>query len=305
MTVVEIVCVVIAAISLVTAMGVSLYSRIKTRRIMKSLNAMLNAAIDGSFEERVFDESLLSATEAKLAEYLSASAVSSRNLAAERAKIKELISDISHQTKTPSAGILLSAQLLDEQELSEDGEACVRTLGRQAEKLSFLIQSLVKLSRLETGILAIRAGENPLAPMLEEVFAQYKPRAEGKNIALTLEPTDATALFDTKWTAEAIGNLVDNAIKYTPECGEIRIRAIAFDLFCRVEVIDSGIGIPEDEHPKVFTRFYRSPSVSDAEGVGIGLYLAREILSQQGGYIKLSSEPGKGSTFAAYLPRSR
>jgi signal transduction histidine kinase len=266
---------------------------------------MLDAAIDGSFEERVFDESLLSATEAKLAEYLSASAVSSRNLTAERDKIKELISDISHQTKTPIANILLSAQLLEEQELSEDGETCVRTLGRQAEKLSFLIQSLVKLSLLETGILAVRAGENPVAPMLDEVFAQYKPNAEAKNLLLILDPTDATALFDVKWTAEAIGNLVDNAVKYTPPGGEVRVRVTSFDLFCRVEVADTGIGIPEEEHAKVFARFYRSPSVSDAEGVGIGLYLAREILSQQGGYLKLSSEHGKGSAFAAYLPRSR
>ncbi len=112
-------------------------------------------------------------------------------------------------------------------------------------------------------------------------------------------PTEETACFDPKWTAEALCNLVDNAIKYTEQGGVI-LSVTPYELFLRVDVTDTGIGIPEDRQAQIFSRFYRGNS--DREGVGIGLYLAREILRSEGGYIKVSSEPGKGSVFALFLP---
>ena len=111
------------------------------------------------------------------------------------------------------------------------------------------------------------------------------------------------AVFDSKWTAEAVGNLLDNAIKYTPSGGAVSVHVSEYDMFCRIDVSDNGLGIPEEEQAKVFQRFYRSPSVADAEGVGIGLYLTRQIITGQGGYIKLTSKPDEGSTFSIFLPR--
>ena len=93
-----------------------------------------------------------------------------------------------------------------------------------------------------------------------------------------------------------------NAIKYTP-CGSITIKVSEYELFTRIDVSDTGIGIEEMEQPKIFSRFYRSENVREDEGVGIGLYLAREIISSEGGYIKLTSELRKGSTFSVFLPR--
>ena len=122
-------------------------------------------------------------------------------------------------------------------------------------------------------------------------------------MTLTVLPTAAAADFDGKWTAEALGNLVDNAIKYT-ESGSICVGVQLYELFARVDVTDTGIGIAEAEQPKIFSRFYRSQAVCEEEGVGIGLYLARKIISDQGGYIKLRSEVGIGSTFSVFLPRS-
>ena len=130
------------------------------------------------------------------------------------------------------------------------------------------------------------------------------PGAEAKAITLTVEPTDLTARFDPKWTAEALYNLVDNAVKYTPAGGAVTLRAVGYELFCRVDVTDTGPGIPESEQARIFQRFYRSPSASEAEGVGIGLYLARQIAAGQGGYLKVSSRPGEGSTFSLFLPRA-
>lgn len=285
-----------------SAVVVLLYRR-KTRRTMETLNAMLDEAMAGSFSESHFDESLLSSVEMKLAQYLAHSMVSSQNLAAEKDKIKELISDISHQTKTPIANILLYAQLLEEQNLPPESAGCVKALNGQADKLNFLIQALVKTSRLETGIIALAPAPGQVKPMLEQVVHQAMPKAEQKDISIISELTDITAVFDSKWTAEAVGNILDNAIKYSPRGGSIHIRAASFELFCRITITDTGMGITEEEQPRIFKRFYRSPSVANAEGVGIGLYLARQIISEEGGYIKVHSVPGQGCTFSVYLPR--
>ena len=294
----------IAIAAVILAVAAALWERWRTRRLLKRLNHMLDEAIRGDFAERDFDESLLSAVETRLAHYLSASSLSARNVQEEKDKIKALIADISHQTKTPIANVLLYTQLLAEQDLPPESRACVKALAGQAEKLQSLIAALVKTSRLETGILAFHPAAAPLAPMLESAVAQFAPKAAEKGLVLTLVPTDATAVFDAKWTAEAVCNLLDNAVKYTPAGGSIIVQAIAYEMFCRVNVTDTGPGIPEEEQSKIFQRFYRSTAAHEAEGVGIGLYLARQIAEGQGGYIKVASRPGKGAKFSLYLPRS-
>lgn len=271
-------------------------------KIMRSLDKMIDKAIDGTFTEEHIDESMLSSVEAKLAGYLSASELSAINVAEEKEKIKELISDISHQTKTPIANILLYTELLKEQELNGQARICAEETAAQAEKLSFLIITLVKLSRLETGVFALTPVKSELAPMLEEVYRQYLPKAEEKGLRFTLETTKAQAVFDEKWCSEAIGNIVDNAIKYT-DSGFVTISVKEYEMFCAVIVSDSGNGIAEEEQGRIFTRFYRSPSVARNEGIGVGLYLAREIVNGCGGYIKVSSVKNKGTTFSVFLQR--
>lgn len=296
----------IAAVVLVVALALAaaVWNRLRTRRILKRLKRMLDDAMAGTFFEQTFDESLLSSVEAQFFHYLAANAASARKLQEEKDKIKSLIADISHQAKTPLANILLYTQLLGEQELSPEGRSCTAALEDQTEKLRSLMEALVKTSRLEAGILALHPKEGPLAPMLEEAAAQFAPGAAEKGISLVLLPTDATAVFDRKWTEEALCNLLDNAVKYTPAGGTVTVEAIPYQLFCRVDVRDSGPGIPEAERAKVFQRFYRSPAAYEAEGVGIGLYLARQIAEGQGGYIKVSSRVGGGSCFSLYLPRN-
>ncbi|MEG1062068.1 MAG: HAMP domain-containing sensor histidine kinase, partial [Oscillospiraceae bacterium] len=142
-----------------------------------------------------------------------------------------------------------------------------------------------------------------LQPLLDELLAQSGAKAAQKSIALHGTSTTESACFDAKWTGEALQNIVDNAIKYTPSGGEISMSVTAYSLFCRIDVADTGIGISEDETAKIFTRFYRSPTVQCEEGVGIGLYLAREIISGEGGYIKVASKRGSGSVFSVFLPR--
>ena len=133
-------------------------------------------------------------------------------------------------------------------------------------------------------------------------FVQLREKAEAKNLKLEIKDTDARALIDKKWTQEAIVNIVDNAIKYTDH-GSITISTKDYEMFVCVDISDTGIGIPEEESAKVFQRFYRGSNVKFKEGVGIGLHLAREIISGGGGYIKLSSKFGEGTTFSVFLPK--
>ena len=290
----------IVVVSIFLAGGIVFWYRRRTRRILENISRMLDMAMRGNFTEDSFDESMLSALESKLAHYLAASTVSARNVQAEKDKLKALIGDISHQTKTPIANILLYTQLLSEQ---PGNTACLDALEGQTKKLQSLIEALVKTSRLESGVIALHPVPGKLLPMLESAVSQLAPKAAAKGIPIALEATDADAVFDPKWTEEAIYNLLDNAVKYTSAGGAVRVTATAYQMFSAIHVSDTGLGIPEEEQPRVFQRFYRGAEHAEEEGVGIGLYLVRQIAEGQGGYVKVSSQMGVGSTFSLFLPR--
>ena len=127
----------------------------------------------------------------------------------------------------------------------------------QAEKLQTLIEALVKTSRLEAGVISLHPVLGQIQPMLQSAVSQLLPKAEAKDIKLVVEPGDVDAVFDPKWTEEAMFNLLDNAVKYTPAGGQITVSTVAYPLFARINVRDTGPGIPEDEQAKVFQRFYR------------------------------------------------
>lgn len=288
---------------LAAAVGAILLTRWRQARLIRRLDAMLTAAMDGTFTETSFDESRLSSLESRLARYLAASSLSARNLQTQKDQISALISDISHQTRTPVANLQLYAQLLAEQPLTGQGQRCVEAIQAQSDKLQTLIEALVKSSRLETGLLALHPRPGPLAPMVERAAAQYAPRARAKEIHLRVGQTAGDACFDPKWTEEALCNLLDNAVKYTPAGGEVAVEVHPYELFTAVTVRDTGPGIPESEQAGIFRRFYRAPGAWQAEGLGIGLYLTRQIAVGQGGYVRVKSAPGAGSTFGLYLPR--
>ncbi|WP_373163728.1 sensor histidine kinase [Agathobaculum sp. Marseille-P7918] len=294
---------VVALCAVLAAAAVIGYDRYRVRRTMDTLDHMLDEAIDGAFTATHFDESRLSAVEAKMQRYLEASGTTKAQLAEQKAHIQELIADVSHQTKTPIANILLYAELLDDKPLPEDCRDCVQALSAQAEKLRFLIASLVKAGRLETGVIAVHPKQDSVAALVQDALREVAPKAAAKGITLSGMPADETACFDRKWTLEALGNLLDNAVKYTPAGGSVTVSVVPYELFCRIDVTDTGIGLTEEESSRVFARFYRAPTAQNAPGVGLGLYLAREIAAANGGYIKVSSHSGAGSTFSLFLPR--
>ena len=279
---------------------------IKTRRIMDALNRMLDEAIRGEFEAANYNETELSKIEAKLSRFLSESKLKKGQIENEQEKIHSLISDISHQTKTPIANVLLYAQLLDEQDGMPGGaKALTAQITAGTEKLNFLIQSLIKTSRLESGIIKVSPRKGDVRELIAAARGECMPKAHGKGIEMTFEPAaePVFAMFDPKWCSEALYNILDNAIKYTDTGGQVDITVQPYEMFVRINIQDTGYGICEEDWPRVFGRFWRAKNSAAIEGVGIGLYLAREIVSVCGGYIKVSGAVGEGSVFSVFLPK--
>ena len=294
---------IVAGVALLAALVIVVVERWQTVRTIKRLDAMLEAAIAGHFTEETYDESRLSALESRLARYLTASALSARKVQEQKDQISSLISDISHQTKTPVANLQLYAQLLAEQPLTPQEEECAGTILTQAAKLQTLIEALVKTSRLENGILAVHPEISELSYVVDRAVTQYVPKAAEKGIVLTAVSTEGKAVFDPKWTEEALCNLLDNAVKYTPSGGAVTVTVKNYEMFSAICVTDTGPGIPEAEQARIFGRFYRSAGNYQEQGVGIGLYLTRQIAEKQGGYVKVESIPGTGSTFSLFFTR--
>lgn len=297
--------VILAIICIATSFFILILKQLQMQKMIKHMASMLDSALNGTFIMETIDESLLSALEFKLKRYLDAVETSAREVMSEKENIKTLISDISHQTKTPISSLLLYCELLQEKNLDKESAEYVKSINTQAQKLRFLIASLVKMSRLETGILTLHPVCSDVSALLQKAHAQLAKKAAEKGLSFTLVPMEQEieALFDEKWTLEALCNIIDNAVKYT-EHGGITIKVNTYELFCCIEITDTGIGIAETEQAQVFSRFYRSHEVAGKEGVGIGLYLAREIITNENGYIKLTSTPGEGSSFAVYLPKN-
>lgn len=261
----------------------------------------LDQAIAGQVRQPEDEETELAVFQAKLARFVGIRQKALQDAKMQKEQIETLFSDISHQTKTPIANILMYSQLLQERG-GEEAELAAKLVS-QSEKLKFLIQRLIEMARMENGIIKCVPRRENLREFCVQVIGDFYDKAQAKNLEITLDcPPDITAVFDEKWTREAVGNLLDNGIKYTPPGGRIQVAATAYQLFARIEIADSGIGISEEEIPKIFQRFYRAGKVSKEEGLGLGLYLAREIAQAQGGYIKVLSEKGRGSRFQVFLP---
>lgn len=270
---------------------------------MTRLEEMLEQAINGTFHEEDYDESRLSRLETKWKRYLATSQLSRHRTLQEQEQMKRLISDISHQTKTPIANILLYSQLLQEKETNPELTPIVENIRNQSEKLDFLIRSLVKSSRLESEVLVLHPEKQKIMSILSTVVETISEEAAKKNLTIIVNCGNEYACFDRKWTEEALGNLLDNAIKYSHQGENIEISVTEYEMFVAVNVRDYGIGIREEEQAQIFERFYRSREVAGEKGVGIGLYLVREIAVRQNGYIKVKSEYGKGSTFSFYMSK--
>ena len=222
----------------------------------------------------------------------------------EKEELQSLVSDISHQTKTPIANLkLINDTMLTRPLTEEKRKEFLQATGTQLDKLDFLIQGMVKTSRLETGVITLEKQDAVIGDTLVSAINGVLAPMEQKEISLLVDcPSDLTISHDSRWTSEALFNILDNAVKYTSAGGSIQVRVRDWEMYLRIDVTDTGRGIPEHSQGTIFKRFYRDEAVHDIDGVGIGLYLAREIITMQGGYITVESKVGEGSTFTVFLP---
>lgn len=294
----------ILIVALVVSILISIIMYRRASTTLDKIDNMITQALDGDFEEKNFSEEKLSRIESKTKQYIAKVENVSTQLEEDRESIKGIVSDISHQTKTPIANIKLYTQLLSENvELDSESAAILNQLETQTDNLSFLVSSLVNISRLETGIIKFNPTRNSVNSFVQSLYDRFYARAEAEERSLELVlGEDSKACFDFKWTTESFSNIIDNALKYTEKGGRIIISTHEYPSFIRIDVSDDGIGISEKEQNDVFKRFYRSQDVATKQGVGLGLYLSRQIIQMEGGYIRLSSEKGKGTTFSVFLP---
>ncbi len=219
-------------------------------------------------------------------------------------QIQKMVSDISHQLKTPIANITLYSSMLEDNALEEEEiKRFLYIINGQVEKLEFLINALQKMSRLENDLISLEIQPARILDTLLQALSQVENSAKKKKINISMNCDENIILpHDAKWTTEALFNILDNAVKYTGENGHIDISVNPWEIYTKIDIADNGIGIKEEHFQDIFKRFYREGKVHNVEGVGIGLYLSREIITKQNGYIKVLSKEGEGTVFSVFLP---
>ncbi len=221
----------------------------------------------------------------------------------EKNKVQAFVSDISHQLKTPLTNMHLLLETVKQPDISlEEFHSYLDKQEKQLTKIDFLIQALLKTSQLENGMIRIRKKETSIGQTILAALEVVLVQAEKKEIEVYYDnTTDYVVSHDSKWTVEALLNVMENAVKYTPRNGRITIWLGKTEKYVKISVKDTGIGILRADMPHIFKRFWRG-NTNIWEGSGIGLYLCKQIIELQYGYILVNSIVGLGSEFEIFLP---
>lgn len=274
---------------LVILIGILLYKYIVLRNEMSELSDYIDKALDGNLEITEFDEKELSKIKSKFIKFLYASQVKEAKINTEKSKTKDLIADISHQTKTPITNLSLYISLLEDDPKDE----YLEIIKYELNKLEFLIQNLVKSSRLESDIISLQKHQANLKDIVEDVLREFKVILEEKCISINLKNEDLIFNLDERWLKEAIHNLVDNAIKYSPNGSTINISVYKSYLNYNLDIENECKDLAEETLPKIFERFYRGANSVSKDGLGLGLFIAREIIEKHGGNIRASLDENR------------
>ncbi len=226
---------------------------------------------------------------------------------------QDFVANVSHELKTPLAAIRAYTETLLDGAV-HDASVNLEFLGRideQANRLSDLVRDMLNLARLERGDDAFQHAPLSIAPVVRNVFQTHEAaaQAKGQSLALRMGNVDEAVLVrvDEQALRQILNNLLENAIKYTPERGRITLACRPRDEHVEFEVSDNGIGIARDELPRVFERFYRVDEARSRseDGTGLGLSIVKHLVQSLGGRIGVRSRLNAGSTFTVSLPRVR
>ena len=296
-------------ILVVAGLGLLLFRRL-TQRLRRVQHAVM-AFEQGDFEERIDADSSdeigqLATSFNRMADTLVDTMEELRQ--ADRMR-RELVANVSHDLRSPLAsiqGYLETVHMKDGDLAPEERQRYVKTALRNARRLNDLVSELFELSKLETEQVEPTMEPFPIAELVQDVVMQYEPQADEQGLTLRadLPERHARAVADIGLVERALSNLIDNAIHYTPEGGAVCVRLSNEVQDVCVEVQDTGPGIPEDELPHIFERFYRVDKSRDRDsgGAGLGLAIANTILELHDQSLEVESTVGEGTTFRFRLP---
>lgn len=272
------------------------------QRMFQAVLDDLDLAIGGTESAVCYDESMEDAIRVKLNQLVAISRMNCEGARKDKSLVQALISDIAHQVRTPLTNIMLYAGLVKEQAAEEETQRMTSQIQSQAEKLDFFMRELVRSSYLETEMISVHRKQEEIDRLIAESVQAVELAALKKKIMFQIPECGKSGVFDLRWTREALVNVLDNAVKYSPVQSTVTVSVSFYENFFCIQVADEGIGIDEEEQGAVFQRFYRAKGAKREPGLGIGLYLVREIIEKQNGYVKVTSAPGEGAVFSLYLP---
>lgn len=293
---------ILAGMLLITA-GIAAAERFRRRRMYRMVSRMLEQVLN---RERIqisdIREGGLSALAGKMIRVQEILEYEVDQAQKEKEQVKSLISNMSHQLKTPLSNVVMYRELLETEPEAERRADFLERMRQQLDKIDWILQSLFKMVKLEQDVIRFETEPASLKETLVSALSSVYEKAEKKEIRIVTEPfPDRLLEHNPKWTAEVFANILENAVKYSKNGSQIEIQVRPLELFTEIRFRDHGIGIRKEEQNRIFQRFYRSRDVENREGSGIGLYLSRMILDKEKGYMTVASEFGKGSCISVFL----
>ncbi len=287
----------------VAVIAVLLFGLYLLRTMNRMQNILRQCRKKGSVAFHTMKETRESKLESSLQRVLSEVSKKEEKVKEERDSVAALLSDLSHQLKTPMANVRMYTELLEDETLGkEERKHFARQAKQQAEKMQWLLENMLRASQLEQGMITFAAEYTGIRETIGKAVSGVYVQASKKDITIVTEPFEEKRLYhNPKWTAEALGNILDNAVKYSPRGKTITVRVQPLEIYTQIEITDQGIGIEEDEFNEIFKRFYRGRQTGQMDGNGLGLYLAQLILNKEKGYITVASRKGEGTSFRIFL----
>ncbi len=286
------------------AVGSTMLYRYHVEAMLDRIRQRLLQAAKGDYTAVSYDESMEMAIGEAVNDLLDCLRHQKQKQQHETRVMQEFLANVSHQIKTPLSNIMVYSELVSgSPDISREDREYLELICRQSGKLDFLVSMLIKASQMELEMIQVHPVKSALDELILRCREEKIQEAKQKEIEMQIKPSGIVCPFDPRWMQEAVGNLIDNAVKYSPCGGQIEIFVTGYGLFWCIHVRDQGSGIRESEQGLIFQRFYRSERAYSEPGLGIGLYLAREIVRLHGGYMEVRSKEGEGAEFCVYLPK--
>lgn len=273
------------------------YTRERYRRI-EALNQYLTKILSGNYDLEIGknEEGELSILQNNICKTTVMLREKNELLEKDKVYLSEMLANISHQMKTPLTSIMMMNELLSSEGSEEKRREFIEIEEKQLDKMNWLIQTLLKLSRLDAGTVSLGVGKVAASKLIEECLAPFLIQMDVEEITVTEKLCDVTFFIDECWTVEALRNIIKNCIEHMKPGGELFIGVEENHLYQTILIRDTGCGISREDLPHIFERFYRGKD-SVGDSVGIGLSLSRTIIEKQNGSILVTSEVGKGTLF--------